>query len=277
MREEKEVTSWNTIRSQLLDGSIFGNERGLMIQVNPYEVDGDHLCIVVRHHVLDTKPHRNLNDRLRNPRTFFGNVFLAYWYSVIRAYLAPKGTPKFLNGILKSLKDERYENKGYKVLYQGAEFVKIRAYDSEYAFDMSQKSPHWVNIVEMLFEKAEQVRHINGVYQSAPAGIRFVKGSNAYMSPDYGKDVMYIDTPFVRRTHGSDELLDYYQEIMIEHGGIPHWGKLHDKIVGKYNLIKKYYPKIEKWKEVMLRFNPKGTFNNNFYERIFSGMSPKAD
>lgn len=277
LREEKKFTSWNTIRNQLLDGSIFGDERGLMIQVNPYKVDGDHACIVVRHFLLNEKPHRNVNDRIRNPKTFFGNVFLSYWFSVIRAYLAPHGTPKFLNSVLKSLKDERYENKGYKVLYQGAEFVKIRAYDSEYAFDMNQQNPHWVNLVEMLFEKADQVRHINGVYQSGPTGIRFVKASTAYMCPDYGKDVMYIDSPFVRRTRGSDELLDYYQEIMIEKNGIPHWGKLHDKIVGKFNLIKKHYPKIEKWKEVMLRFNPTGTFNNNFSERIFSGIDPEAE
>ena len=275
--EEKKVTTWNTIKDQLLDGSIFGDERGLMIQVNPYAVDGDRVCIVVRHHLLNTKPHRNLNDRTRNPRTIFGNVFLSHWYAVIRGYLNPKGTPKFLNGILKSLKDERYENKGYKVLYQGAEYVKIRAYDSEYAFDLTKEDPHWVNLIELLFEKAEQVKDINGVYQSAPTGIRFVKASSAYMSPDYRKDVIYIDSPFVRRTRGSDELLDYYQEIMIENNGIPHWGKLHDKIVGKYNLIKRHYPKIEKWKEVMLRFNPTGTFNNNFYERIFSGMNPEAD
>ncbi len=274
LREEKKITTWNTIRDQLLDGSIFGDERGLMIQVNPYEVDGDRTCIVVRHYLLDKKPHRRINDRIRNPKTFFGNVFLAHWFSVIRAFLSPHGTPKFLNGVLKSLEDERYENKGYKVLYQGAEYVKIRAYDSEYAFDMSQNNPHWVQLVELLFEKAEQVRKINGVYQSGPTGIRFVKASTAYMCPDYGKDVMYIDSPFVRRTRGSDELLDYYQEIMIENNGIPHWGKLHDKIVGKYSLIKKHYPKIEKWKEVMLRFNPMGTFNNNFSERIFSGIDP---
>ena len=277
LREEKKVTTWNTIKNQLLDGSIFGDERGLMIQINPYEVDGDRVCIVVRHHLLNTRPHRNLNDRIRNPRTIFGNVFLSYWFSVIRAYLSPKGTPKFLDGILKSLKDERYENKGYKVLYQGTEYVKIRAYDSEYAFDMNQTNPHWANLVELLFDKAEQVKDINGVYQSAPFGIRFVKASNAYMAADYGKDVMYIDTPFVRRTQGSDELLDYYQEIMIENNGIPHWGKLHDKLVGKFNLIKKHYPKIEKWKEIMLRFNPTGTFNNNFYERTFSGFKPEAE
>nr|MBX2843304.1 FAD-binding protein [Flammeovirgaceae bacterium] len=238
LKESKECFKWKDIKPKLEDGSLFFEEdgktpiRGVMVQVNPYknEEKGDNTVIVVKHRLLKQKPKRNLNDRKRNWLiTIFGNPTLATLSIIfIRKKLInkPEKLPRILAQSLRSLKDSSYENKGYKVLYQGIEYVKVRAYDSEFAFDISDNKNDYIVAIEKMFEKAENNRQ-KGLYQSSPMGIRFVDKSSVYLSPEYGKKVAYIDVPFVLGTPGSDDFLMEYQKIMIKEGGIPHWGKMN--------------------------------------------------
>ena len=63
-------------------------------------------------------------------------------------------------------------------------------------------------------------------------------------------------------------LLEKYQEIMLNNGGIPHWGKTNNILDSNPGHLKKLYPKLEVWKSVIKKFNPNGTFNNVFSDRL---------
>jgi len=275
LRESKTLTTWKEVKAQLTDRSLFETNdagaqkyRGIMVQLNPYpNKRGDHTCVVVRHELLDRKPDRSPNDLVRNlTSSTLGNMPLMYRLTAFLMRRLPRVMPWLLDRSLRSLRDKSYENVGYKVLYQGAEYIKIRAYDCEIAFDM--QGNQFIDALEEVMQKAQHVAKNNHFYQTSPIGMRFVRGGQGYMSPCYGKTVCYIDTPFLTGTIGADLMLDMYQEIMLKHGGVPHWGKINNRLDGRPDLIVKHYQMFPEWLKVQAFFNPHGTFDNNFSERL---------
>jgi len=286
LRESKELLSWTDVKPRLIDKSLFFEEdgvtpiRGMMFQINPYKVNNDHSCIVVKHRLLSGKPKRDLNDSKRNVWSSVGGSFpfgiFAFWLVKKRARNNPEKFVNILDSALKRLKDKRYENEGYKVLYQGVEYLKVRAYDSEFAFDLGNDSTAYIDALEEMFELAEKNQARNW-YQTSPMGIRFVDRSAAYLSPEYDKKVAYIDAPFLLGTPHSDDILKSYQEIMYKHGGIPHWGKINTILNDHKDQIKDLYPMLGEWEKVFRKFNPKGTFNNQFTDRLGLGNLTGGD
>lgn len=278
LEETKTCHRWSEIKPKLENRSLFFEDdgttpiRGVMVQVNPYKNDeGDHTTIVVKHRLLNTRPKRSIGDATRNwISSVLGNMPLSYTVLKSIANKKPHKLPGMIDSSLRSLRDKRYENKGYRVLYQGAEYIKIRAYDGEFAFDMMDGKNNYLEALEEMFDQAE-VNRQNGRYQTAPMGLRFVDQSPAYLSPEYGKQVAYIDTPFIIGTPHLDELLFGYQEIMLKHEGIPHWGKINTVLDGKPELIASYYPKLQEWQEVFQELNPNKTFSNKFSDRLQLG------
>ncbi len=279
LEETKKCYDWSYVKPRLKDRSLFYEEdgstpiRGVMVQVNPYKnKDGDHTCIVVRHRLLNTRPHRTLGDATRNwISSILGRLPLSYLVLRRIARRKPEKLPGMIDSSLRSLQDKRYENKGYRVLYQGAEYVKIRAYDSEFAFDMTDNNNDFITALEEMFDKAVENKE-KGLFQTAPMGLRFVDRSPAYLSPEYGRQVAYIDTPFITGTPKLDEILYGYQEIMLKHNGIPHWGKINTILDGKPEVIEKYYPELQVWQKYFREFNPKKTFSNKFSDRLNLGF-----
>ena len=280
LAESKELTTWDAVKPKLADRSLFekddqGNQkyRGIMVQMSPYlDKKGIRNCIVVRHQLLPGKPHRTLGDRMRNIiSSVAGSIPITYWFLQLMIRFFPKVIPGLVSNSLKSLRDKSYENKGYKVLYQGVEYVKLRAYDGEYAFDMKNNNNNFLSALEDMFDKARELAEKDRLYQTSPMGLRFVQGLDAYICADYQKQVCYIDTPSVLNTPGIDEILNIYQDIMLSHDGIPHWGKIHNRIVGRTDLIKKHFPALNKWEKVFNQMNPNGTFNNDFTDRLQLG------
>ncbi|MBC7451790.1 MAG: FAD-binding protein, partial [Cytophagales bacterium] len=245
MEEVKTLCKWSELKQELLNGSIFNDYkdpeyvkkglnplrkvRGIMFQINPYTTKDDHTCILVRHMDLDERGKLGLFDRIRNPLSgiLSTRMFSAITYKVTLSLLnrRSKGTPKSIDGALKGLKDKRYINRCYKVLYQGFVYIKERAYDCEFAFDRT--TDNHVNAIDAICAKAEEMKDKYDLYQTSPLGMRFVKQSKAYLSPEYQKEAAYIDTPFLTETKATDTMLEDYQQIMLKHGGVPHWGKIN--------------------------------------------------
>jgi len=279
LEESKECYQWSDVKPLLEDRSLFFESdgttpiRGVMFQVNPYKNDqGDHTCTVVRHRLLNTRPHRSISDATRNLlSSILGSLPISYWVVRFIANRKPKKLPGMLERSLLSLQDKRYENKGYKVLYQGVEYVKIRAYDSEFAFDLTDGNNDFILALEEMFQRAEENKN-KGLYQSAPMGVRFVDKSSAYLSPEYNRQVAYIDTPFILHSPNLDDILYGYQEIMIKNNGIPHWGKINSILDGRQDLIAKNYPCLEEWQEIFRELNPNKTFSNAFSDRLNLGF-----
>ncbi|MEP5611060.1 MAG: FAD-binding protein [Cyclobacteriaceae bacterium] len=277
LEETKTLEQWKNVRSTLEDRSIFKEDdgapiRGVAIQINPYtNSEGDHSCIVVRYRLLDSKPDRTWKDITRNCIDMIAS-YLPFTYLYLRwiARHEAHKIPKTLERRLMSLHALRYVNKGYRVLYQGAEYIRNRAYGSEFAFDLTNGKINFIDALESLFFKAAENK-AKGFYQTAPMGLRFVDKSPAYLSPEFNKKVAYIDTPFMLNTPQLDQQLLAYQEIMLEYSGIPHWGKINSILNEKPEVIKANFPMLKEWQEVFQSLNPGNLFSNQFSDRLKLG------
>lgn len=278
LRETKKKDNWESLKQKLINGSVFNEgddesngecPRCCTLMINPYEVNNDkHYCIVLRH--FDTVRPRKWKfiEGTRNIFSFIlGNIPSFFFYTLWLFRALPHRSPKLIRGSLKGMRDKKFVHRAHKVMYQGFEFVKERAYDAEFAFDLKEVDKI-INTIEDLMKKAADIREHHKVYQSAPIAVRFVKRSKAYLTPEYEKEVAYIDTPFLLGINGNEFMLEKYQEIMLNNGGIPHWGKTNNILDSNPGHLKKLYPKLEVWKSVIKKFNPNGTFNNVFSDRL---------
>lgn len=278
LRETKKKTNWEDLKKKMLDGMIFteGDEessgdcpRCCTLLINPYEVENDkHYCIVMRH--FDTvRPRKwKLIEGTRNIISYIlGNIPSFFFYSLWLFRVFPHRSPKLIRGSLKGMRDKKFVHRAHKVMYQGFEFVKERAYDAEFAFDLSNM-PNIVKTLDELMQKAMEIKANHKVYQSSPIAVRFVKRSRAYLTPEYDKDVAYIDAPFLLGINGNEFMLEKYQELMLKNYGIPHWGKTNNILDSNPDQLQTLYPKLSEWKTVIRKFNPDGTFSNKFSERL---------
>jgi L-gulono-1,4-lactone dehydrogenase len=283
LRETKISTNWEELKKKWLDGSIFteGDQesageapRSVSFLINPYKLRNnktradEHYCIVMRHYKT-VKPQKwILLEASRNLIMYiFGNFPVTYYFSILLFNLLPHRAPKLIRGSMKSLRDKKFVHKSRKVLFQGLQFIKERAYDAEFGFNMNN-TPAAIAAIEKLIASAKEMKENARLYHSSPLGVRFVKRSKAFMAVEYERDVAYMDTPFLLRTRGTETMLERCQQIMFDNGGIPHWGKSNSILDGKPEFLIATYPELVKWKSALKKFNPNGTFNNQFMERV---------
>jgi L-gulono-1,4-lactone dehydrogenase len=283
LRETKLLTNWESLKKKWHDGSIFveGDSasggtapRGVTFMINPYKLKNkktgkeEFSCAVMRNYITTKPPKKNLFRSTRNLLSYiFGNFPFIYYYTLFTFNKIPHQAPKLLRSSINGSRDKEFTNKSFKVLFQGFQFLKERAYSSELAFDM--KNPDTaINAIEKLMDNARRIQEDGRLYHSSPITVRFVKRSKAFLAPEFERDVAYIDIPFLLNTKGTETMLEICQQIMFDSGGIPHWGKSNSILDGKPEFLAAAYPELVKWKTALMKFNPSGTFNNAFMERI---------
>lgn len=96
---------------------------------------------------------------------------------------------------------------------------------------------------------------------------RFVPASEAWMAPMYGRDTCCIDLVFLRKTVPT-AILEGIQNIMLNFGGRPHWGKWNTLTLDH---VKQVYPStaIQSFIEVRRRYDPENIFLNDYTRPIF--------
>nr|WKN38729.1 FAD-binding protein [Tunicatimonas sp. TK19036] len=278
--ENRCAEKWSEVRQKLADGSMFDDYpilingqkverpiRSVFIVVNPYEKDGDHTCMVARTFEVDRFQFRTLRDRTRNIlATIVSNIPLAYRISLFVVNNLPKLVPAALERSMTALKDTTYVHKSYKVLFQGFEYVASQGHGAEFAYNRHETT--YLDVMDKIFAKVAQLSEKYKLYPSSAPTLRFVKSSPIYLTPEHETDVCYIGNPVLVRQKGATLILNEYQDINLEAGGKPHWGKITNRLEGRTELIRQWYPKFETWRQVMLRFNPNRTFLNSFAERM---------
>ena len=254
IRETKTKSNWESLKQMMLDGVIFteGDEesagecpRCCTLLINPYEVKGDkHYCIIMRHFNTIRPRKWKFIEGTRNVISYIlGNIPSFFFYTLWLFRMFPHRSPKLIRASLKGMRDKKFVHRAHKVMYQGFEFVKERAYDAEFAFNLNDM-PRIVSTLEDLMKKAHEIKDNHKVYQSSPIAVRFVQASKAYLTPEHGKNVAYIDTPFLLGINGNEFMLEKYQEIMLNNDGIPHWGKTNNILDSNPGQLSKLYPKL---------------------------------
>ncbi|MBQ4897746.1 FAD-binding protein [Paenibacillus sp. Marseille-P2973] len=109
----------------------------------------------------------------------------------------------------------------------------------------------------------EEIREMVDCHQFAvhfPIECRYVQGDNLWLSPANGRDSAYIAVHMYRGM----EYADYFakvEEICRQHGGRPHWGKMHTMTADQLRSI---YPKWDAFHRLRQELDPSGIFLNPY-------------
>lgn len=102
-----------------------------------------------------------------------------------------------------------------------------------------------------------------------PFEVRYVKGDDAWLSPFHQRDAMSIA---VHRVHDEphEALFRAVEPILREHGGRPHWGKMHSLTARDARAL---YPRWDDFQTLRRAMDPDGRFLNAHLRRLFGEAS----
>jgi FAD/FMN-containing dehydrogenase len=276
MKEKRYLVPWSQLKKELESGDFMKKVEStdfVAFRVNPYEVKGDHRCAVVEQEIVSPDYKPGFGGRMRNLfSSVLGNLEYLIESTIRRSRRKPEGVKRTIQTALWATKDISYFSKSHKVLYQSGNAVIRYGISSEFAFEATAEKI--VEVIEKVFEKADENAREGGLYQSSHVPVRFVPPSKALLSSAYGRNTVYIDIPLLYGTTGDIDILKRYQKMMIELGGIPHWGKHNTSLYIRHDFIRQQFPRVDRWIKVRDQMDPKGTFLNDFIVQL--GLTEKS-
>jgi FAD-linked oxidoreductase len=99
-----------------------------------------------------------------------------------------------------------------------------------------------------------------------PWECRFVRGDDQWLSPAYERDSAYIAIHTYHKYQGADRYFRDMEEILLAHGGRPHWGKMHTLRAAQ---LARLYPKWDEFLALREKYDPQGVFLSPYLREIF--------
>ncbi|GAA2930504.1 D-arabinono-1,4-lactone oxidase [Microbacterium luteolum] len=167
--------------------------------------------------------------------------------------LVPAVTPPFSRLAVKLTGDREYTDLSNRVLTQSR---TVRFREMEYAIPAENVVPAF-RAVQALIER-------QGWRIEFPVEVRFAAEDDRWLSTAHGRASAYIA---VHRYWRADptEYFGAVEAIMREHGGRPHWGKLHTQSA---DTLRERYPRFDDFLAVRDRLDPERRFGNRYLERV---------
>jgi hypothetical protein len=271
MKERRDLMPWTELRRAILEGRFLTEVEQtdfMGFRINPYPIDGDHLCALTRQWIIDKADRpKGLNAHFRNLLSSIGGGLekLIEW-TIRTLNRRPEKAPGRIQTALKFTKDLTFTGRSYRVLFQSGSAVAGRGISSEFAFEV--RADLLVGALEAAFQLVDQLAQTQGYYQSSFLSVRFVQASRALLSPTYGRKTFFLDVPLLRNIRGDREILAAYQERMMDLGGIPHWGKINERLYEDTTFTQDQLDdRLARWRAVQKELDPKGTFLSDFILR----------
>ena len=266
LKEVRILSTWEEVKKQLKIGDVFKDNDHYEIIINPYQVKGQHRCLVTTRNKEKQAPDSLPADKTQ--RNFLSE-FLASLPFIRKALKVifdtlPRATPELINETMKGLVDDSYINKSYKVFNIGSA-NKITAYSAEIGFPL--KDDKYIEAVDRFLEIARKLKEVGLFFLTSPVALRFVKATNAFLSPQYGRDTCMVEIIVVKGTQGAFEMYEHFENELLTFSGRPHWGQVNH-LSGSHNLIETMYPRYNEWIEVYKQLNKRETFDNPFSRRV---------
>lgn len=97
-----------------------------------------------------------------------------------------------------------------------------------------------------------------------PVELRFTAADDVWLSTGFGRDNAYVA---VHQFHRMDNSRSFaaFEQIVREHAGRPHWGKLHTRTAAD---LRELYPRFDDFLAVRDRLDPGRTFTNVYLDRV---------
>ena len=177
---------------------------------------------------------------------------------VFRAFCA---TSRVLPGLVRPFNrlavrvtgDESYSDRSHRVLIHHR---TVRFREMEYAIPAEEVVPAFRAIQDVISQRRWRVEF--------PIEVRFAKEDDLWLSTASGRASAYIAVHRYWRVDPTD----YFQaieEIMLAHGGRPHWGKMHTLDADQ---LRERYPRFDDFVALRDRLDPERMFGNRYLERV---------
>ena len=163
-------------------------------------------------------------------------------------------TTKGINVIAsRALAERSYIDASHRVFVTARD---VRFVESEWGFPRR-------SLREVLLELRDWIdRHDERI--SFPVECRVAAADDVWLSTAYERETAYIAVHrYHRQQHGS--FFDAFESIATEHGGRPHWGKLHTRGADD---LRASYPRLGDFVAVRDRVDPERRFGNAYLERV---------
>lgn len=136
----------------------------------------------------------------------------------------------------------------------------VRFLEMEWSIPREQCVPALRDLREMIDDEGHLV--------SFPVEVRFTSADDVALSTAEGRNSAYVAVHMYKGTPWADteRYLRSVERIMREHGGRPHWGKMH--FLGATELAP-LYPRWKEFLEMREKFDPRRAFANDYTNRVF--------
>lgn len=169
------------------------------------------------------------------------------------ATTAPR-TTKPINAIAaRALSERRYTDHSHRVFVTARD---VRFVESEWAFprralgDVLRELRTWIDSHD------EQI--------SFPVECRAAAADDVWLSTAYERESCYIAIHrYARQPRGA--YFDAFEAIAMEHGGRPHWGKMHTRGA---DWLRATYPRFDDFVAVRDRVDPERRFGNAYLHQV---------
>jgi hypothetical protein len=264
LEENRYLSNWEEVKAKLIAGNCLTENRHFEVLVNPYKVKGKHICLITERNMapeIKTRTRKRGRHFLTRYLGFmplilkFLDYFFNHYFQII---------PRFIDFAMKGLVDKNYVDVSYNILNLGTPNY-ISAYSAEMAFPLQDHA--YIQAVESMFDIAEKAKDLGRVYHTSPISLRFTKASEAYLSMMNGRDTCTVEIPVINYTYGGFELLHLYESNISKFNGRAHWGQVNTICTDPVKITKSF-PDYHKWFDVYKQLNCKGTFNNEFTNRM---------
>ena len=167
--------------------------------------------------------------------------------------VAPAITPPFNRLAVKLTGDRRYTELSHRVLTQSR---TVRFREMEYALPADHVVPAFRAVRALIEQRGWRIEF--------PIEVRFAAADDRWLSTAHGRDTGYIAVHRYWRADPS-EYFEAVEQIMLEHGGRPHWGKLHTLTADQ---LREIYPRFEDFTALRDELDPDRRFTNRYLDRV---------
>ncbi len=228
-----------------LDGHVAGNDH-----FEFFWVPHTNLARTKRNNRCDDPPRGGGGARRFVDRVLLENVAFGALCRLDRRWpqLTPRLAPAMATGGRRDVVDRSYR---IFVSPRRVHFVEM-----EYAVPR-HRAVEAVTRVRDLIER----EHLRVAF---PVEVRFAPAEDVWLSTSQGRDSAYIA---VHQYWGMpyERYFELVEEVMVDLGGRPHWGKVHTRTAGD---LASLYPHWARWQHQRARADPHGMWANGYLDRV---------
>lgn len=259
LEETRTLTTWRAAWPNIQQWLVDPQVHSVHCWINPYKGNGpsDAECVVTKL----SRTSANTRSGSRALGILMGGMNPITELIRIYASLNPSALPNLLTSALKMTVAANVVMPSTEALDFGAPNT-LPVHAASLGFDASQADQALTALLTEFQSWTSQNQWV-----SSPIGMRWVKASQDFLSPQYGRDTIMLEVPCLKGTPNATETLDRYATYMMDTwGGRPHWGQQNP--INKTRFQKVYGDAVKRFIPGYRTLNPNGFFDGPLAQQL---------